>query len=111
MHAVLARESPEIVAEFARVRLEEGAWAGHEAMRTELTDIRETSTQTLRRIDHVLGGEAVEVARQLAAHAPPDIVHASTAAFLRLRDRFQFESRGVTAIGPDVQMRTFLLRP
>jgi class 3 adenylate cyclase len=63
------------------------------------------------RIHVHLGGEAVEVARQLAAQARPGTVHLSTAAFLRLRDRYQCETRGVTAIGADVQMRAFVLSP
>jgi CheY-like chemotaxis protein/signal transduction histidine kinase len=56
-----------------------------------------------------LGGEAIEVARQLAAQAQPDTAHLSTAAYLRLRERFPSESRGVTAMGADLQMRTFVL--
>jgi CheY-like chemotaxis protein len=67
--------------------------------------------QSEPRIRVHLSGDALDVARQLATLAEPNTAHLSTAAFLRLRDHFHCTSRGVTALGPDVHMRTFVLGP
>jgi adenylate cyclase len=58
-----------------------------------------------------VAGDAIDVAQSLAEQARPDTVHVSTPVYLRLRDRFTCENKGVTALGPDVQMRTFVLAP
>jgi adenylate cyclase len=58
-----------------------------------------------------VAGDALDVAQRLADQARPDTVHVSTPVYLRLRDRFTCENKGVTAIAPDVQMRTFVLAP
>jgi CheY-like chemotaxis protein len=62
--------------------------------------------------DHIhvqIAGDAFEVARLLAAHADPGTAHLSPATYLRLQHRVTCEARPATTIGPDLQMRTFVL--
>ncbi|NJO47882.1 MAG: DUF3365 domain-containing protein [Oscillatoriales cyanobacterium RM2_1_1] len=56
-----------------------------------------------------LWGDAVNVASRMESHGIPGRVQVTEAVYERLKDRFQFESRGIIPIKGKGEMRTYFL--
>ena len=62
------------------------------------------------RLAYGLWGDAIDTARRLHSHCTPGSILVSPATYLRLRERYQLQNKGVVEVAGKGQMLTYLLQ-